>query len=218
LGSETHVKIAELFYSIQGESSFAGYPCFFIRFADCNLRCTYCDTSYAYEDDHPLVSISQILSELEKYPGAIVEITGGEPLLQKGVYHLLEKLLAEGRTVLLETNGSLGLADVPEDVVKIMDIKCPGSGMDDYMDFDNFDFLTHRDEIKFVIGSREDYNWAEQILSAYNLQDLATVTFSPVASKLSPETLAGWILEDHLPVRLRLQLHTIIWPEKTKGY
>ena len=218
MGSETHVKIAELFYSIQGESSFAGYPCFFIRFADCNLRCTYCDTRYAYEDDHPLVSISQILDELQKHPGAIVEITGGEPLLQKGVYPLLEKLLAAGRTVLIETNGSLSLKNVPPDVFKILDMKCPGSGMHEQMDFDNFDFLTHRDEIKFVIGSRDDYNWAGQILSAYDLQDLATVTFSPVASKSSTETLAGWILEDHLQVRLRLQLHTIIWPGKTKGY
>jgi len=218
LGSETQVKIAELFYSIQGESSFAGYPCFFIRFADCNLRCTYCDTRYAYEEDHPLFSIEQILAELKKYPGAIVEVTGGEPLLQKGVYPLLEKLLAAGRTVLLETNGSLSLADVPADVVKIMDMKCPGSGMHERMDFANFDFLTRKDEIKFVLDSRADYNWAEKLLTAYDLQNLATVTFSPVTSKLSPETLAGWILEDHLPVRLQLQLHTIIWPGKTKGY
>ena len=218
MGSETQVKIAEQFYSIQGESSFAGYPCFFIRFADCNLRCTYCDTRYAYEDDHPLFSISQILAELQKYPGAIVEVTGGEPLLQKGVNPLLEKLLAAGRTVLLETNGSLSLADVPKDVVRIMDMKCPGSGMHEQMDFDNFDLLDPKDEIKFIMGSRDDYNWAVQLVSAYGLQNKSTVTFSPVTSSLSPATLAGWILEDNLPVRLRLQLHTIIWPGKTKGY
>jgi len=218
LESDPLIKIAELFYSIQGESSFAGYPCFFIRFADCNLRCTYCDTRYAYEENHPQFSISQILIELKKYPGAIVEITGGEPLLQEGIYPLLEKLLAAGRTVLLETNGSLSLADVPEDVVKIMDMKCPGSGMHEQMDFDNFDLLDPKDEIKFVIGSRDDYNWAVQVVSAYGLQNKTTVTFSPVSANLLPATLAGWILDDHLPVRLRLQLHTIIWPGKIKGY
>ncbi len=217
MGSETELKIAELFYSIQGESSFAGYPCFFIRFADCNLRCTYCDTRYAYEEDHPLFSISQIFAELKKFPGAIVEITGGEPLLQKGVYPLLEKLLAADRTVLLETNGSLSLADIPEDVVKIMDMKCPDSGMHEQMDFNNFDFLNQKDEIKFVLNSKDDYKWAVQLVSEYDLQNLATVTFSPVASRLPPVSLAAWILEDHLPVRLRLQLHTIIWPGKIKG-
>jgi 7-carboxy-7-deazaguanine synthase len=218
LGSETQLKIAELFYSIQGESSFAGYPCYFIRLADCNLRCTYCDTRYAYEEDHPLFSISRILAELDKYPGAIVEITGGEPLLQKGVYPLLEKLLADGRTVLLESNGSQSLADVPEQVVKIMDMKCPGSGMHEHMDFNNFNLLTQKDEIKFVISSRDDYDWAVQLVAEYDLQNLATVTFSPVTSSLEPATLGGWILEDHLPARLRLQLHTILWPGKTKGY
>ena len=218
MGSETELKIAELFYSIQGESSFAGYPCFFIRFANCNLRCTYCDTRYAYEEDHPSISISQILEDLEKYPGAIVEITGGEPLLQKGVYPLLKKLLAASRTILLETNGSLSLADVPKDVVKILDMKCPDSSMHEQMDFDNFDFLTQKDEIKFVLSSRDDYNWAVQLIRKYNLQDRATVTFSPVTSKLEPATLAEWILENHLPVRLRLQLHTIVWPGRTKSY
>lgn len=216
--TEPRIKIAELFYSIQGESSFAGYPCFFIRFADCNLRCTYCDTRYTFEEKHPQLSIDGILAELKKYPGAIVEVTGGEPLLQEGIYPLLKKLLAAGRTVLLETNGSLSLADVPEDVVKIMDMKCPGSGMHEQMDFDNFDLLSQKDEIKFVIGSRDDYNWAVQLVSAYSLQNKATVTFSPVTSNLPPATLAGWILEDHLSVRLRLQLHTIIWPERTRGY
>jgi len=218
LETEPRIKIAELFYSIQGESSYAGYPCFFIRFADCNLRCTYCDTRYAFEEKHPQLSIDGILAELKEYPGAIVEVTGGEPLLQEGIYPLLKKLLAAGRTVLLETNGSLSLADVPEDVVKIMDMKCPGSGMHEQMDFDNFDLLSQKDEIKFVIGSRDDYNWAVQLVSAYSLHNKATVTFSPVTSNLPSATLAGWILEDHLSVRLRLQLHTIIWPERTRGY
>lgn len=218
MGSKTQLKIAELFYSIQGESSYAGYPCFFIRLADCNLRCTYCDTRYAYEEEHPLYSIDQVFSELAGYPGAIVEITGGEPLLQQGVYPLMDELLAAGRTVLLETNGSQSLAAVPDKVIKIMDVKCPGSNMHEQMDFDNFALLSQKDEIKFVISSREDYDWAVKILNDYSLQDIATVTFSPVVSELPPPDLAEWILQDHLPVRLRLQLHTILWPGKTKGY
>lgn len=218
MGSNTQLKIAELFYSIQGESSYAGYPCFFIRLADCNLRCSYCDTRYAYEEEHPLYSIDQILAELDSYPGAIVEVTGGEPLLQEGVYPLLDELLATGRTVLLETNGSQSLTAVPEKVVKIMDVKCPGSGMHEHMDFDNFSLLSPHDEIKFVIGTREDYDWAAHILTDRSLHDIATVTFSPVSSKLPPSELAEWLLQDHLPVRLRLQLHTIIWPGKTRGY
>jgi 7-carboxy-7-deazaguanine synthase len=218
LGNETELKIAEQFYSIQGESSYAGYPCFFIRFADCNLRCTYCDTRYAYDEDHPLISISRILADLKKYPGILVEITGGEPLLQEGVYPLFEQLLAADRKVLLETNGSLSLKNVPTDVIKIMDMKCPGSGMHEKMDFDNFGFLGRQDEIKFVIGSRDDYHWAKELVSRYDLHSLSTVTFSPVTSNLAAAKLAEWILADLLPVRLRLQLHTILWPGKTRGY
>ena len=218
MGRETLLEICELFYSIQGESSYAGYPCFFIRFAGCNLRCTYCDTRYAYEGEHQVFSISRILAELEKYPGVLVEITGGEPLLQKGVYPLFEQLLAAGRTVLLETNGSLSLKKVPGNIVKIMDMKCPGSSMHEKMNFDNFVFLDPKDEVKFVISSREDYNWAAQLVSSYDLDNKATVTFSPVSSILPPAELAQWILADRLPVRLRLQLHTILWPGRKKGF
>ena len=218
LVSDSQLSVAEIFYSIQGESSYAGYPCFFIRLAGCNLRCTYCDTSYAYEEDHLRYNVDQILTELEEYPNVLVEITGGEPLLQSGAYPLMDQLLASGRTVLLETNGSINLRGVPEKVVKIMDVKCPGSGMHDRMDFNNFSYLNSNDEIKFVISSRQDYDWAVKLVDDYALQHVVTVTFSPVISALSPADLAGWILEDHLPVRLRMQLHTIIWPDKTKGY
>ena len=218
MGREALLEICELFYSIQGESSFAGFPCFFIRVAGCNLRCTYCDTHYAYEGKQKSYSISQILAELQKYPGVLVEITGGEPLLQESVYPLFEQLLTTERSVLLETNGSLSLKSVPEDVVKIMDMKCPDSGMHEKMNFDNFRFMAPKDEIKFVISSREDYNWATQLVSSYDLHKKTTVTFSPVIGSLPPEKLAAWILEDRLPVRLRLQLHTIIWPGKIKGY
>ncbi|MDX1775075.1 MAG: radical SAM protein [Desulfobulbales bacterium] len=218
MANEAALKISELFYSIQGESSHAGYPCFFIRVAGCNLRCTYCDTRYAYEGEFKTYTCSRILAELEKYPGVLVEITGGEPLLQKGVYPLFEQLLAAGRRVLLETNGSLSLKNVPAGVIKIMDMKCPGSSMHEKMNFDNFNFLGPRDEIKFVICSRADYDWAKKLVSSYGLHNLATVTFSPVTSILAGAKLAEWILADRLPVRLMLQLHTILWPGKTRGY
>jgi len=218
LARDALIEICELFYSIQGESSYAGYPCFFIRFAGCNLRCTYCDTRYAYEGEHQPYSMEQILAELEKYPGIMVEITGGEPLLQEAVYPLFEQLLATDRIVLLETNGSISLEKVPENIVKIMDVKCPGSSMHEKMNFENFGFITPQDEIKFVISSRADYLWAKQLVSTYDLPTRTTVTFSPVTSQIAPAELAGWILDDLLPVRLRLQLHTILWPGRTKGY
>jgi len=218
LGSKTLIEICELFYSIQGESSYAGYPCFFIRLFGCNLRCSYCDTRYAYEGGHKPYSVSQILATLERYPGVLVEVTGGEPLLQKGVYPLFNALLETGRTVLLETNGSISLSEVPADVVKILDLKCPGSGMHEKMDFANLEYMGPRDEIKFVMGSRDDYYWALDVLAAYSLQDVATVTFSPVISQLPPHRLAGWMLADRLPVRLRLQLHTLLWPNQKRGY
>ena len=218
MGRDALIEICELFYSIQGESSYAGYPCFFIRFAGCNLRCTYCDTRYAYEGQHLPYSLSGILAELNQYPGVLVELTGGEPLLQQGVYPLIAHLLAAGRNVLLETNGSLSLENVPQEVIKIMDMKCPGSGMHENMNFDNFGFMHPKDEVKFVISSREDYNWAVQLVSSYDLHNMTTVTFSPVPARIHPAELAGWILDDRLPVRLGLQLHAILWPGKTKGY
>ncbi len=218
MANDALLEICELFYSIQGESSYAGYPCFFIRLAGCNLRCTWCDTRYAYEEKHQSYSISRILAELNKYPGVMVEITGGEPLLQRNVYPLFDQLLATRRIVLLETNGSLRLDNVPEKVVKIMDVKCPDSAMHKKMDFNNFEFITPEDEIKFVISSRADYTWAKQLVSSYDLSTRATVTFSPVTSRIASTELAGWILADYLPVRLRLQLHTILWPGRTRGY
>lgn len=218
MGHEALLEICELFYSIQGESSYAGYPCFFIRFAGCNLRCSYCDTRYAYEGEHQSYAIDRILAALNKYPGVLVEITGGEPLLQQGVYPLMAQLLAAGRKVLLETNGSFSLERVPGEVVRIMDMKCPSSGMHEKMDFANFGYMTPQDEIKFVLSSREDYNWAAELVGAYGLHKKTTVTFSPVTARLEPARLAGWLLDDRLPVRLRLQLHTFLWPGKSKGY
>lgn len=218
MAKETQLEISELFYSIQGESSFAGYPCFFIRFTGCNLRCTYCDARYTYEEPGSSYSVEQLLAEIERYPDVLVEITGGEPLLQDGIYPLLDKLLQTGRTVLLETNGSLSLDRVPEKVVKIMDVKCPDSSMHDKMELGNFVVLTPTDELKFVISSRQDYDFAKETLLIHSLLGKTKISFSPVTDRLAPHALARWIMDDRLPVRLQLQLHAILWPEKKRGY
>lgn len=218
LANDTHLEISELFYSIQGESSFAGYPCFFIRFSGCNLRCSYCDARYTYEESGSFYSIEELLTETERYPGVLVEITGGEPLLQEGIYPLLEKLLQIGRTVLLETNGSQSLKWVPEKVVKIVDIKCPDSGMHEQMNFNNLAYLLPSDELKFVINSRQDYDFAKEIISIHSLLGKNKLSLSPVTDQLAPYDLAKWIMEDRLPVRLQLQLHTILWPDKKRGF
>ena len=212
-----HLEIAELFYSIQGESTYAGLPCVFIRLAGCNLRCSYCDAKYTYEEPATTSSISEILDFAGAYPDAIVEITGGEPLLQEQVYELMDQLLTQKRTVLLETNGSIGVEKVPQGVIKIIDIKCPDSGMHDKMDLKNLDLLTQQDEIKFVLRSRNDYDWAVDIISRYNLESRCPILFSPVAEKLDAAKLAAWILNKRLQVRLQLQLHKIIWPDKIRG-
>ena len=211
------LNISEVFYSIQGESSYAGYPCVFIRLAGCNLRCRFCDARYTYEEKGVETKIGDILKKVAEHPKALVEITGGEPLLQDAVYPLMEELLAAGRTVLLETNGSVSLAKVPDKVIKIMDIKCPGSGMHEHLKPGNFDLLTAHDEVKFVLSSREDYDWAVQLIQDQQLAEEVKILFSPARDLLAPADLAQWLLEDELPVRLQLQLHTILWPDKNRG-
>ena len=215
------LNISEVFHSIQGESSYAGYPCLFIRLAGCNLRCSYCDAAYTYREPGRSYAVDDLLDRAAAQTGALVEITGGEPLLQENVYPLMAGLLAADRTVLLETNGSLSLARVPAPVIKIMDLKCPDSGMHDRMLLDNLDFLgankQRPDEIKFVISSRRDYDWAVRMLKKHALDRRAAVLFSPVAGRMPPAELAGLILADQLPVRLQIQLHTIIWPHRSRG-
>ncbi|MCB2182127.1 MAG: radical SAM protein [Desulfobulbaceae bacterium] len=221
-----HLQVSELFYSIQGESTFAGYPCAFIRLAGCNLRCSYCDARYTYEEPFRPLQLNEIINFTEKYPAALVQITGGEPLIQQGTYPLLEKLLLAGRLVLLETNGSISLKDVPDDVVKIMDFKCPGSGMSEKMHVANLKMLSPADELKFVISSRGDYEWAVNCLydhipdvnNPVHIKNRVKVLFSPVTGALDQSELAQWILDDGLLVRLQLQLHTILWPAKTRGF
>ena len=217
--------VSELFYSIQGESSYTGYPCVFIRLSDCNLRCTYCDARYTYEEAGRKQPISEILDFVRRYPVFLVELTGGEPLLQDGVYPLMDQLLEMEKTVLLETNGSRNIKDVPDGVIKIMDLKCPDSGMCEHMELANLALLNHEDEIKFVISSRKDYDWAVEMLQTHilDVQDLQVIRkrprilFSPVTSCLDPPRLARWISDDHLPARLQLQLHATLWPDRERG-
>ncbi len=215
--------VSELFYSIQGESVRAGLPCAFIRLSGCNLRCSYCDSRYTWDEPGREMNVDQILAWLEDFPGVMVEITGGEPLLQETVYSLMEQLVTSGREVLLETNGSLSIERVPAEVGVILDLKCPGSGMEDHNEWLNLEMLKtrretgSRDEIKFVLNSESDFDWASRIVKKHRLAGLVPVLFSPVIDLLAPDRLARLILKEHLPVRLQLQLHTQIWPEITRG-
>ncbi len=191
------LEISELFFSIQGESSYAGYPCVFIRLAGCNLRCVFCDAKYTYEEKGRRLPLDEIITYTRKFPEAIIEITGGEPLLQENVYPLMESLLSEKRVVLLETNGSIDLSRVPEKITTIMDIKCPGSGMSENIHFNNMEILRPHDEIKFVLSGREDYDWAKALIKRHRLGTVdhpQGLHFSPVAGRLSGKTLAAWIL------------------------
>jgi 7-carboxy-7-deazaguanine synthase len=210
------MKISEIFTSIQGESSFSGLPCTFIRFAGCNLRCHYCDTPYALEGGMELEP-DQVISKVRESGISLTEITGGEPLLQEDCYFLIRLLLNEGNTVLLETNGSIALDRVDSRVVKIMDMKCPSSGMVEKMDFSNINCLTNQDEVKFVIDNREDFDWARNVIRDYELLDRCKVLISPLQPNLEAQQAAQWILEEKLPVRLQLQLHKIIWPTRDRG-
>ncbi|ADH85642.1 7-carboxy-7-deazaguanine synthase QueE [Desulfurivibrio alkaliphilus] len=210
--------VAEIFYSLQGESSHAGYPCIFVRLAGCNLRCVYCDARYTYEEAGTCRTIAEVMAAIAELPPVSrVEITGGEPLLQEEVYSLLNALLADQRQVLLETNGTISLARVPAAVHCIMDVKCPGSGMAEHLDRENFRRLTDRDEIKFVLSDRRDYDWARKIINEYQLADHPHLIFSPVTNRLQPSELAAWLLADALPARLQLQLHTQLWPGCLRG-
>ena len=210
------MKVTEIFTSIQGESTFCGLPCTFIRMTGCNLRCKYCDTPYALEGGKEL-DLDQILDKVRESGISLVELTGGEPLLQEECYLLINLLLEEGYTVLLETNGSLTLKKLDSRVMKIVDIKCPGSGMSEKMDFSNVNYLTGKDEVKFVISDKGDFDWAKGIIDTYGLIEKCKVLISPVLSRLEAKEVAGWILEERLPVRLQLQLHKVIWPDLDRG-
>lgn len=211
------MKISEIFYSIQGETTFAGRPCAFIRLAGCDLRCSYCDTEYAQSGGEDR-SIDEILGEIEKYPARLAMVTGGEPMLQADVHVLFRALMERGYTVLVETGGHISLAGVDARVYKIMDVKCPSSGMEQHNDYANIDCLTSRDELKFVIGDRRDFDWACNLIRKNRERlKVGQILFSPVTGKVSFQRLAEWILSCGLDVRLQLQLHKIIWPEIKRG-
>ena len=210
------VTVNEIFKSIQGESSFTGLPCIFIRLTGCNLRCTWCDTEYAFYEGKSK-SVQEILDTIEPLGVPLVEITGGEPLLQDSVYDLINALLAKEYTVLVETGGGVSVAKVPEPVIKILDIKCPGSGEEEKNLWDNLDHLNPHDEVKFVLADRADYEWSREVLDRTGIHKKLKVLFSPVYDKLDLKELAAWVLEDNLPVRMQTQLHKIIWGKDAIG-
>ena len=210
------LKINEIYYSIQGESSHCGKPCIFIRLTYCNLRCNYCDTEYAFYEGSNM-KIDEILKYIKKWNCNLVEVTGGEPLLQKECIDLLNALIDKSYEVLLETGGSLPIKNVPKNVIKIIDFKCPSSGMEKKNLWSIVKDLQIHDEIKFVIGNKEDFEWSKNIINKYSLNDICTLFFSPVYGKLKPAQLVDWILTDNINVRMQLQMHKSIWPADTKG-
>ena len=210
------LKINEIYFSIQGESTHAGRPCIFIRLTYCNIRCNYCDTEYAFQDGNDL-TIREILDKIKQWDCNLIEVTGGEPLFQDECIDLLKELIQHGYEVLLETGGSLSVKDVPEKVIKIVDFKCPSSGMVEKNLWSIIDDLMPYDEVKFVIGNREDFDWANKMLDKYSLSNKCTVLFSPIFNEIDPSLIANWILEENLPVRMQIQIHKHIWEPETKG-
>jgi 7-carboxy-7-deazaguanine synthase len=209
--------INEIFHSVQGESTYAGRPCVFVRLTACDLRCSWCDTPYAFHEGRKR-SLEDVLQEVEGYECPLVEVTGGEPLLQEAVYPLMESLVAMGKTVLLETGGHRSTARVPADVVTILDVKCPGSGESDRNCWENLANVRPHDEVKFVVKDRADYEYARDVIAQRALVGrVAAIHFSPVHGVLDPKTLSEWVLADRLPVRVQLQLHKYIWSPDTRG-
>ena len=209
--------VNEIFHSIQGESTHAGRRCVFVRLTACDLRCSWCDTPYAFHEGRKM-ELDAIVAEVELYGCDVVEITGGEPLLQKNVYPLMERLLGRGKTVMLETGGHIDISRVPAAVIKVVDVKCPGSGESRRMHWPNLDRLQPHDEVKFVIRDRADYDYAVEVVGRHDLAARsAAVLFSPVHGVLDARTLAEWVLADRLPVRVQLQVHKYIWGPQTRG-
>jgi 7-carboxy-7-deazaguanine synthase len=210
------VKISEIFFSIQGESTRAGFPCAFVRLTGCNLRCSYCDTAYAYEDGDER-TVEQVIEAVSGFPTTLVEITGGEPLLQEETRSLAAALVARGCAVLIETNGTVPVDGIDPGAVLIVDIKCPGSGMAEHVRWENLDLLRPHDEIKFVLTDRADYEWALGVVEKHRLHEKQAVLLSPAYGVLEPRQLAEWMLADGTPARLQLQLHRYIWPDVERG-
>ena len=210
------MRITEIFHSIQGESSYAGQPCVFVRLTGCPLRCTWCDTDYAFYEGHEF-SIDEVLAKVQTYGCRLVEVTGGEPLVQPESLPLMTRLCDAGYTVLLETSGAVDIAPVDPRAHVILDVKCPGSGMTDRMHWPNLSQLAAKDEAKFVMADRADYDWSREILTQYDVASRCPVLFSPVFGLLDARQLAEWILADRLPVRFQLQMHKYIWAPDMRG-
>jgi 7-carboxy-7-deazaguanine synthase len=217
IDNRTLLTLNEIFYSVQGESTYAGRPCVFVRLTACDLRCSWCDTPYAFYEGRKH-EVADVVARVEGYDCPLVEVTGGEPLLQEDVYALMLELLNRGKTVLLETGGHRSTERVPGAVVTILDVKCPASGEAAKMCWDNLDRLRPRDEVKFVIKDRGDYEYARDVISQYDLpKRAAAIHLSPVHGVMNPRTLSEWVLADNLPVRVQLQLHKYIWEPDTRG-
>jgi 7-carboxy-7-deazaguanine synthase len=216
------LRITEIFHSIQGESTWAGLPCTFVRLTGCPLRCVWCDTAYAFHGGERR-SFDEILAEVRGYPTRLVEITGGEPLVHPGAFRLAERLLEDGYTVLVETSGAFDVSALEPRVHKIMDLKCPGSGESERNLWSNLEHLTGRDEVKFVVRDRTDYEWARDTIRARGLDErvasggIRALLISPVWGEVDLESLAAWILEDGLPVRFQIQMHKQIWGAERTG-
>lgn len=209
--------INEIFHSIQGESTHSGRPCVFVRLTACDLRCSWCDTPYAFTEGRKL-SVDDVVEQVRGYGCDLVELTGGEPLLQRDVYPLMDRLLESGHTVMVETGGHLSIAEVPPRAIRIVDVKCPGSGESTKNHWDNLGLLAPHDEVKFVIRDRVDYEFAREVVARHALIGrTAAVLLSPVHGVLAPKELAAWILEDRLAVRLQLQAHKYIWGADVRG-
>jgi 7-carboxy-7-deazaguanine synthase len=217
-----YLRVTEIFHSIQGESTWAGLPCTFVRLTGCPLRCVWCDTEYSFHGGEKL-SLDAILQQVEGFGCSVVEITGGEPLIQPNAFLLSHTLLEEGYTVLVETSGAVDVSPLDPRAHKIMDLKCPGSGEGEKNLWSNLDHLTPRDEVKFVLKDRGDYEWASAVIREKALDmkvsngALKALLFSPVWDELELRTLSEWVLEDNLPVRVQIQLHKLIWDPETRG-
>ena len=210
------LKVNEIYYSVQGESTHVGRPCIFIRLTYCNLRCTYCDTEYAFYEGKD-IEIPEIMAEIKQWNCNLVEVTGGEPLFQDECIDLLNELTNQKYEVLLETGGSLSISDVPIEIVRIVDFKCPSSGMEKKNLWSIVNDLQPHDEVKFVIGDREDFDWAKEMLNKYSLNEKCSILFSPTFGKIDPSLIVEWILEGDIPVRMQLQMHKHIWESEEKG-
>ena len=208
--------VNEVFYSIQGEGTRAGRPCVFVRLTGCPLRCTWCDTAYAFHEGDRR-NEDDLLSEIAQFPARLVQVTGGEPLAQPAVFPFITRLLDAGHEVVVETSGHLLLDHLDRRAIKVMDVKCPGSGENARMEWRNLELLEPSDEIKFVVAGRSDFEWAREMVRDRRLHETCTVLFSPVHGELDPGLLARWILDDGLPVRLQVQLHKYLWPGVERG-